>query len=129
MGGNKEAPTYQEVCTKTTGHAEVVEVQYDSQRLPTLDLLRHFFTIHNPTVDRRDKGGQYRSAIFFTNEEQQQQAQQLFDHLHTYDYQLSTELAAATSFWPADERHQQYCEVRGFEPRKTKGIQVADLYW
>lgn len=122
MGGHVDQPSYQQVCTKTTGHAEVVEVVYDPSVLPFSDLLRFFFSIHDPTVDRRDKGGQYRSAVFFTQPDQGEAAKRLFTDIQSQGHSLSTELQPAMPFWEADRRHQQYCEIRNMTPRMGKGI-------
>ena len=107
MGGQVSHPTYQQVCTKTTGHAEVVAVDYDPQQRSTFDLLIEFFSIHDPRIDRRDKGGQYRSAIFYTDDDQHQAAQRLINCLTQKGHHISTELSPATDFWLADERHTQ----------------------
>lgn len=126
MGGTLPNPTYKQVCTKTTGHAEVVAVNYDPAVLSTRNLLFHFFSIHDPRIDRRHKGGQYRSAIFFTTDEQEKAAQRLMNELADKGHPLSTVLQPATDFWPAEERHQQYCETKGLTPRPTKGL-LQDL--
>ena len=122
MGGQVSHPTYQQVCTKTTGHAEVVAVDYDPQQRSTFDLLIEFFSIHDPRIDRRDKGGQYRSAIFYTDDNQHQAAQRLINCLTQKGHHISTELSPATDFWLADERHQQYCTTKGLTPRAGKGL-------
>lgn len=122
MGGQLAAPSYQQVCTKTTGHAEVVAVSYDEDKLSTRDLLRAFFAIHDPRIDRREKGGQYRSVIFFTTEAQALAAGWWLDELAQLGHLLFTEIAEAPTFWPADERHQQYCTTKGLTPKPTKGL-------
>lgn len=122
MGGHKANPSYQEVCTKTTGHAEVVAVDYDLSQLPTRELLIQFFSIHDPRIDRRAKGGQYRSAIFFSTEEQQQAATALIEELENKGHIISTEISPASDFWLASDRHQQFCATKGLTPKPTKGL-------
>lgn len=117
MGGHKEHPTYREVCAKNTGHAETVEVTFDPSRTSFEQLARYFFEIHDPTIDRRDKGGQYRSAIFFANETQRIIARRLIDQLAEKGLEAVTELTPAGIFWPAEGRHQQYCDARGLTPK------------
>lgn len=126
MGGHKANPTYQEVCTKTTGHAEVVAVAYNSQQLSTKELLLQFFSIHDPRIDRRGKGGQYRSAIFYSSPEQRQTAVGLIAELQDLGHQVFTEVVPASEFWLASERHQQYCTTKGLTPKPTKGL-LQDL--
>lgn len=125
MGGQLKQPSYQQVCTKTSGHAEVVEVIYDSSLLPTDKLLHYFTTIHDPTSDRRSNGGQYRSAIFYTCNTQKESAQRWLSSLEKKGYSISTEINKAKQFWPADERHQQFCENRQLKPRTAKGLVKA----
>lgn len=126
-GGHTPNPTYQQVCTKTTGHAEVVEVHYDPSILPLEVLLHHFFAHHNPTIDRRDRGGQYRSAIFYTTDAQRATTERLLQQLRENGYAAVTEVAPATPFYPAGERHQQYCDTRGMVPRAHEGVPLA--FW
>lgn len=121
-GGQAEEPTYQQVCTKTTGHAEVVEVHYDPQQVSFTALLQHFFANHDPTIDRRDRGGQYRSAIFYTTEDQRQVADQMIQTLRENGYEAVTEVEKADAFYPADARHQKYCDSRGMNPQRHGGI-------
>jgi peptide methionine sulfoxide reductase msrA/msrB len=116
-GGHTTQPTYHEVCGKQTGHAEAVEVTFDPQEISFERLARFFFEIHDPTVDRSDKGGQYRSAIFYQNQEQYDIAHALIQQLQQLGYSVATTLEAATEFWEAEARHQQYCDVRGQKPR------------
>ena len=126
MGGTLPHPTYKQVCTKTTGHAEVVRVDYDPQQCSTQDLLIQFFSIHDPRIDRRGKGGQYRSAVFYTTSAQRTTAENLFAALQQKGHEIFTELQVAPTFWPAEERHQQFCETKGLTPRPTKGL-LQDL--
>lgn len=125
MGGHSPHPTYKQVCTKTTGHAEVVAVDYELAHISTQELLIQFFTIHDPRIDRRAKGGQYRSAIFYTASQQQQAAAALIKDLADKGHTIYTELSPATDFWPASERHQQFCATKGLTPRPTKGLLKA----
>ena len=121
-GGHSESPTYKEVCSKITGHAEAVEITFDPEHTDFSTLAKFFFEIHNPTIDRRGKGGQYRSAIFYTNKEQLRIAQELMQDLKERDIEAVTVLQPATTFWSAEARHQKYCDTRGMEPtdRHTK---------
>lgn len=116
-GGHKADPSYKEVCSKTTGHAEAVEVTYDSDKTSFEALARLFFEMHDPTIDRREKGGQYRSAIFYMNEEQKQIAEVLIQELKEMQYDVKTQLEPAGTFWPAEARHQRYCDSRGMTPK------------
>lgn len=116
-GGQSSHPTYREVCTKTTGQAEAVEVHYDPERTDYESLARYFFEMHDPTIDRRGNGGQYRSAIFYHSQDQQQTAQRLKAELEDMGYRVKTEITAAGPFWEAEQRHQQYCLNKGIEPR------------
>ncbi|MCB9296100.1 MAG: peptide-methionine (S)-S-oxide reductase MsrA [Lewinellaceae bacterium] len=117
-GGHRDFPTYKDVCSKTTGHAEAVEVAFDPDSTSFEALARLFFELHDPTVDRRDKGGQYRSAIFFQNEKQKAVARQLIDELQRNGSPVFTQLEPASTFWQAEARHQKYCDTRGMAPRR-----------
>lgn len=112
-GGHAEHPSYHEVCGKQTGHAEAVEVTYDPKRTSFETLARYFFEVHDPTVDRAQKGGQYRSAIFYQDQTQYGIALSLVDQLRKLGYLVTTRLAPAAPFWEAEKRHQKYCEVHG----------------
>ena len=118
-GGASEHPTYQEVCTDRTGHAEVVEVTFDSRRVAYDQLLDAFFSLHDPTQLNRqgpDWGSQYRSAIFTHSDEQAAAAHARIAELHaagTFRKAIVTQVAPATSFWKAEEYHQKYLEKRG----------------
>ena len=119
MGGHKDNPTYQDVCSDTTGHAEVVQVTYDPDEVSYEDLLEVFWGNHNPTTKNRqgpDVGRQYRSAIFFHDEEQREAAQRSRDDLDASDRfadPIVTEISSAQTFWRAEEYHQRYLERRG----------------
>ncbi|MFK7933806.1 MAG: peptide-methionine (S)-S-oxide reductase MsrA [Saprospiraceae bacterium] len=116
-GGLVADPTYQEVCKKQTGHAEAVEVQYDPQQTTFEDLAKYFFNLHDPTIDRTGKGGQYRSAIFYHDKTQQQIAMNLINDLKSRGYVVQTTLEAAGEFYPAGARHQKYCNSRSMTPK------------
>ncbi len=126
-GGHRVAPTYREVCGKQTGHAEVVAVWYDRRRLDPAILLQYFFANHNPGIDRRGRGGQYRSLIAYTTPEQHRAATTMVERLRSSGQVVCTEIVPATAFYPAGSRHQQYCDARGLTPRQRTGIPFA--FW
>lgn len=113
-GGHTENPTYKEVCSETTGHAEVVQIRFDPSELSFADLLRVFFSVHDPTQLNRqgnDIGTSYRSAIFYHSEEQKQTALEVIDEVNNegiYDKPIVTEVTAFDKFWPAEDYHQEY---------------------
>ncbi|MFT8244374.1 peptide-methionine (S)-S-oxide reductase MsrA [Roseomonas sp. BN140053] len=113
-GGNVANPTYEQVCTKKTGHIEVVQVRFDPKVVSFEDLLRVFFTIHDPTTrDRQgaDVGPQYRSVIFFTSPEQERTARQVMAEIEAeklYGGPIVTDLLPAPHFWPGEAEHQDY---------------------
>jgi peptide-methionine (S)-S-oxide reductase len=113
-GGRTPDPTYEEVCSGTTGHAEVVQVTFDPAVLGFGDLLEVFFTIHDPTTLNRqggDEGTQYRSVVFYHDEAQRAQAQRTIKEIAAkkmWDDPIVTEVAPLTKFVPAEEYHQQY---------------------
>lgn len=121
-GGHLDNPSYHEVCTKTTGHAEAVKLTFDPRKVSFEVLAKLFFETHDPTIDRRGKGGQYRSAIFYHNEDQKIVSLQLMSQLKEKGYNIVTELQPAQAFWCAEDRHQKYCDSRGMSPadRYTK---------
>lgn len=118
-GGKTVDPNYEEVCGDGTGHAEAVQVTFDPNQLSYADLVRHFFSIHDPTqVDRQgpDRGTQYRSAVFFHGEAQRETARRVMDELEgsgKYRKRLATELVPASAFYKAEEYHQKYLDKRG----------------
>lgn len=118
-GGNVENPSYEFVCSGTTGHAEAVEVRFDPEKVSYAHLLEVFFSSHDPTQLNRqgpDVGSQYRSAIFFHNEAQQHAALSAIDALHLsdrYSRPIATEVVEASPFYRAEEYHQRYFEKRG----------------
>jgi peptide-methionine (S)-S-oxide reductase len=112
-GGHVEHPTYREVCQGTTGHAEVVQVEYDVERLSFRDILDVFFTIHDPTTrDRQgaDVGPQYRSAIFYETEAERAVARQTITELEAAGVWsgIVTEVVPLERFWPAEAYHRDY---------------------
>ena len=117
MGGTLENPTYEEVCTDLTGHAEVVEVEYDPSKLQYKDLLEIFFTLHDPTQLNRqgpDVGTQYRSVIFYENEDDKSVSKDFMDTISTkYTKPIVTSLEKKTKYYVAEEYHQKYLEKRG----------------
>jgi peptide-methionine (S)-S-oxide reductase len=119
MGGKLKDPTYQDVCTDRTGHAEVVEVEYDPSEVSYEELLRVFWDNHDPTTLNRqgpDTGTQYRSVIFYHTPEQEAAAKASKDTLAKsgrYKRPIVTEITAAPEFWRAEDYHQQYLEKRG----------------
>ncbi len=118
-GGHTENPTYKEVCTDTTGHAEAVEVEFDPDRVSYEELLEVFWTAHDPTQLNRqgpDFGKQYRSAIFFHSPEQEEAAKRSKEKLDAsgrLSRPIVTEIVPASTFWRAEEYHQRYLEKRG----------------
>ena len=118
-GGSFKGPTYQDVCTGTTGHAEVVEVDYDPAMVSYDELLKVFWEIHNPTTMNRqgpDIGTQYRSVIFSHNSEQKAAAEASKERLQRnelYKNPIVTEITPASEFYKAEEYHQQYFEKHG----------------
>lgn len=112
MGGRKPNPTYQEVCTGTSGHIEVVQVTFDPAQVSFREILEVFFAIHDPTsMDRQgnDAGEQYRSVIFYHSAEQKQTAEEVIEELGTdLSRPIVTELRAAAPFYVAEDYHQEY---------------------
>src|SRR5438105_4834831 len=124
MGGTLKNPAYRDVCTGTTGHAEVVQVEYDPSKVSYEDLLRVFWENHDPTTLNRqgpDAGTQYRSVIFYHTPEQQAAAlasKEKLEKSGRYRRPIVTEVVPATSFYRAEEYHQQYLEKRGLSSCK-----------
>jgi peptide-methionine (S)-S-oxide reductase len=118
-GGTLENPTYEDVCSHTTGHAEVVEVTYDPERVTYEELLDVFWKKHDPTQLNRqgwDIGDQYRSVIFFHDEEQRRTAEiskSGLEEARVYPRPIVTVIEPAQTFYPAEDYHQQYLEKRG----------------
>jgi peptide-methionine (S)-S-oxide reductase len=113
-GGQYPNPTYQDVCSGMTGHAEVIQVTFDPSIISFRDLLGVFFTIHDPTTLNRqggDVGTQYRSAVFYHSPEQRETAEQVIDELNrnqVWDAPIVTEVTKFGSYYPAEEYHQNY---------------------
>ncbi len=118
-GGTFDRPTYHDVCSGRTGHAESVEVTFDPEKVSYKQLLSVFWDSHNPTTLNRqgpDIGTQYRSIIFFHNKEQESAARASRDELQRsgkYSRDIVTEISPASTFWEAEDYHQQYFEKRG----------------
>jgi len=117
IGGDVDHPTYKQVCSGTTNHAEAVEVSFNPALITYDDLLQRFWSLHNPTQLNRqgpDIGTQYRSAIFYLNEEQHQAAlHSRAEHQKTLSGQIVTKIDPAATFWPAEDYHQRYIEKNG----------------
>jgi len=140
MGGTKDNPTYQEVCTGTTGHAEMVEVIFDPSQISYNRLLQEFWTMHDPTSLNKqgeDRGTQYRSAIYTTSQEQQDEAlatRELYQSaLHREGIgEIVTEILPAdgVQYWPAEEYHQKYLEKNpnGYDCHSSTGVAYPDLH-
>ena len=120
-GGNLENPTYEDVCTGKTGHAEVVEVEYDLEKTSYEKLLNMFWNLHDPTTLNRqgpDIGTQYRSAIFYHNEEQRKMAEESKEKLEKskkFKNKIVTEIIKLKEFYKAEEYHQRYFQKRGIK--------------
>ncbi len=120
IGGQLVNPTYEEVCTDKTGHAEAVEVDYDPDEISFEDLLNIFWSNHNPTTLNRqgpDVGIQYRSAIFYHTEQQKEIAEKskhVLEKSGKYDGPVVTEIVPAPTFYKAEEYHQKYFKKHGF---------------
>ena len=116
-GGKTKNPTYKQVCTETTQHAEAVQIEYDPKQVLYKELLQIFWSCHDPTTLNRqgpDVGTQYRSAIFYHTEEQQKEAEHSKQELQKKTKKtIRTEIVPATSFYRAEEYHQHYLEKRG----------------
>jgi peptide-methionine (S)-S-oxide reductase len=122
MGGRSANPTYEQICSGTTGHAEVVQIDFDADQISYRELLEVFFTLHDPTTLNRqgnDTGTQYRSAIFWHNPTQKTEAEALIAELHAahaFKTPIVTELSAAQTFWPAEAYHQRYFDQNPNQP-------------
>jgi peptide-methionine (S)-S-oxide reductase len=114
--GPVQRPTYEQVCSGTTGHAEVVKLAYDPQQISTRQILEIFFVVHDPTqLDRQgnDVGTQYRSGIYYTTEEQKQAADDIIREMSqdkAYGKPIVTEVKPLSNYWPAEDYHQDFFE-------------------
>ena len=114
IGGNLNNPSYEQVCTGTTDHAEAIEINYDPAKISYSQLLDCFFSIHDPTQLNRqgvDIGTQYRSEIFYLNKQQKQLAAEYIAN-HKLKKQIVTKVSEATKFYPAEEYHQKYIQKK-----------------
>lgn len=119
IGGHKDHPTYQEVCSHTTGHAEAVEIVFKPELVSYEELAKLFLEIHDPTQvggQGPDIGDQYRSEIFYIDDAQKKVAENLISILKSKGYKVATKVTKATTFWPAEEYHQDYYEHKGTLP-------------
>lgn len=118
-GGHVDQPTYKQVCTGETGHAEAVEVLYDDEQVSYAELLETFFALHNPTTLNRqgpDVGSQYRSAIFVASEAEEQAARAAIEAANAsgrWSSPVVTAIEPAAAFWKAEDYHQRYLEKNG----------------
>lgn len=118
-GGHTDSPDYEQVCRGTTGHVEAIEILYDPERTDFEKLARLFFEIHDPTQingQGPDQGEQYRSVLFYQNEEQRAIAEKLIGYLKAKGLAVATALEPASVFWPAEDYHQRYYERRRGTP-------------
>lgn len=119
-GGHVPNPTYEQVVSHTTGHAETTKIEFDPARLSYHDILEHFFRMHDPTTPNQDgpnMGENYRSAIFYLNDEQKQAAEHIIgelEHEHKFKAPIITEVTAAGPFYPAEEYHQKFFQKTGY---------------
>jgi peptide methionine sulfoxide reductase msrA/msrB len=119
IGGHGSKPTYREVCSHTTGYAEAVRIVFNPAETSFENVARLFFEIHDPTQMNRqgpDIGDQYRSAVFYLNEDQKHTTEKLVDILKSKGYKVTTQIVPATRFWKAEEYHQQYYEKENGTP-------------
>lgn len=129
MGGTTENPTYQDVCTEKTGHAEVVHLEYDPSMVTYEELLTVFWDIHDPTQLNRqgpDMGKQYRSAIFYHTEEQKKQALESMEKLQNSgkcEREIVTEIIPVSTFYVAEEYHQKYYERHSMDSCVIRGLE------
>lgn len=119
IGGHTTHPTYRDVCSHTTGHAEAIKIIFNSKKTTFETLARLFFEIHDPTQLNQqgpDKGDQYRTEIFYLNDKQKEIANKLIGLLKDKGYKVVTKVTPATTFWKAEEYHQNYYEKEGAQP-------------
>ena len=122
-GGHTQDPTYEQVCSHTTGHAEAVQIEFDPAKVSYEKLLETFWAMHDPTTPNRqgpDIGDNYRSAIFYNSPEQERSAavlKQKLERSGKFQHPIVTEISAAKEFYKAEDYHQQYFEKRGIKPQ------------
>lgn len=122
MGGTVKNPSYKDVCTGTTGHAEVCQITYDPKKVNFVELLEVFWQTHDPTTLNRqgaDAGTQYRSAVFYHNAEQKKLAEEYKQKLNAakiWNDPIVTEITAASTFYKAEDYHQNYFNDNGYQP-------------
>lgn len=119
MGGHRDNPTYEQVCTGQTGHAETTKVVYDPAQISYEELTKLFFETHDPGQLNRqgpDIGTQYRSVIFYTTKQEKETAEKLIQELRNKGYKVVTELTPASTFWKAENYHQNYYQTKGGTP-------------
>jgi len=118
MGGTTKNPTYKQVCTDKTGHAEVIQILFNPEQISYEKLIEIFWEIHDPTqlnMQGPDKGSQYRSVIFYHNEKQKKLAEESKEKQQkNYNKKIVTEIIPAIEFYPAEEYHQKYLEKQKF---------------
>ena len=129
MGGHTQNPTYKEICNGDTGHAEVIRIEFDDTQVTFNELLLVFFKTHDPTTLNRqgnDVGTQYRSVVFYDDQEQKQQALDMIDTLTremVFDRPIVTEISPVTDFYEGEDYHQNYYNQNGSQPYCTFVIQ------
>lgn len=127
MGGWTMSPSYREVCQKTTGHAEVVEVTYDRDATRFSHLLKAFFCFHDAARDRTDKGGQYRSVVFYRKAKERILTERAIELLRCAGLDVTTQVKPAQLFWEAAPRHQGYVARTGHRLELAPPDGLADL--
>ena len=128
-GGYVDNPTYEQVCSHLTGHAEAVRIVFDPSQVSYETLLKGFMEIHDPTQEGGqgpDLGPQYRSEIFYLNEQQHKTAQRIIALLKQKGYPVVTRLTAASAFWPAEDYHHRYYERTGSAPYCHRRVKRFD---
>jgi peptide-methionine (S)-S-oxide reductase len=132
MGGHVENPTYQQICTKTTGHAEVIQVTFETSKISLDEVLNVFWQAHDPTTLNQqgaDRGPQYRSAIFYHSPQQKtiaEQSKTKLDASGIYADPAVTEITEASTFWVAEDYHQDYYQLNG-DNRYCRAVIVPKL--
>lgn len=131
-GGHTPNPSYREVCERATGHAETVEVAYDTRTIDHEAVLRAFFELHDFSKERTNSDGQYRSAIFVLEGEKEggkqwNTASQMVAFLEENGFAVATELSKISAFYPAESRHQQYCLARGITPKRRDEDRIREI--